>query len=251
MPSNRSPWPMPITIVDVDSPVGHPAPACRRPRPGAERDLLDWFLATALEHVPRGHVLTVFREPRLASGFPDLVIVAWKPSVARGWSTERRKLQPTDLRILHYLSAGGPATADTLRTIFHRALVPALRRLSAARLVREVGRLWHARALSRAFAATRIIAIEAKVSHWNGVLEQACLNTWFASSSYVLVPRIPRGASVPRPASALGVGVLSRDAGDWGSLWSAPAVLPRSYASWLFNDWAWRASHAPSPEPAE
>lgn len=232
-----------VTVLDGHSRPRASSPAFRRPRFGAEHELVDWFLAEALHRGPQGHSVTVFREPRLESGFPDLVIVAWKPSIAQGWSAERLNLRVGDMRLVHYLWANGPCEADRLRWVFPRALMSGLERLLAAGLVRRVGERWAPRAISRTFAATRIIAIEAKMRHWSGAVEQACINTWFASSSYVLVPRVPRGATVPKPARTLGVGVLTQHSNALDTLWSRVDDLPRSYASWLFNDWAWRASH--------
>jgi hypothetical protein len=232
-----------VTVVDAHSRPRPASPTFRRPRSGEEQELLDWFLEQALRRVPRGHAVTVFREPRVESAFPDLVIVAWKPSIARDWSAERLHLRMSDMRLVHYLWAHGPRDLKELRQVFPRSLTAALERVLAADLVRRVGVLWTPRAISRTFAATRIIAIEAKMKHWSGAVEQACLNTWFASSSYVLVPRVPRGATVPTPARMLGVGVLTQHSDALDTLWSRVDDLPRSYASWLFNDWAWRASH--------
>ena len=92
------------------------------------------------------------------------------------------------------------------------------------------------------FAAPKIIAIEAKAGKWKQVLKQARLNTWFASKSYVLVPRASK--EQVGDAQRLGIDVVSPD-GDSINEWpSASTRLPRSYASWIINDLAWRASEA-------
>lgn len=88
-----------------------------------------------------------------------------------------------------------------------------------------------------------MIAVEAKIDEWKAALEQAHLNTWFASESCVLVPRVPRNSELLRTAQELGVRVLARESDQW----DIPDPIrsgPRSYVSWLFNDWAWRAAHS-------
>jgi hypothetical protein len=105
---------------------------------------------------------------------------------------------------------------------------------------------WEPRALSRIFAVRAIIAIEAKISEWRAAVQRVFLNTWFASSSYVLVPHIPRRSNLLNHASSRGVGVLSLE-NSAQKLPVSSSMPPRSYASWLFNEWAWKASRAASP----
>ncbi len=108
-------------------------------------------------------------------------------------------------------------------------------------MIRQVGSSWTPCALRRSFAASKIIAVEAKVGKWSEVLNQALLNTWFASKSYVLVPNLP---SEPQLAAArrLGIGVCSLHDREVREVASESTHLPRSYASWMLNDWAWRSS---------
>jgi hypothetical protein len=113
-------------------------------------------------------------------------------------------------------------------------------RLHDAGLVRAAGSAWFPCAFERAFAATKIIAVEAKIGKWTDVLNQARLNTWFASKSYVLVPRVSERQVLE--AQRLGIGVLSPEQNGIREWSASTAPLPRSYASWVVNDLAWRAS---------
>lgn len=108
-------------------------------------------------------------------------------------------------------------------------------------MVRHVGASWMPCSLRRSFAASKIIAVEAKIGKWAEVLNQALLNTWFASKSYVLVPRLPSGQQLAE-AKRLGIGVCSMDDQGVKEVASESARLPRSYASWVLNDWAWRSA---------
>jgi hypothetical protein len=215
----------------------------RKGKAGPEQELIDWFLEQQIIQVPRGHNVTVFREPRLPSGFPDLVIVIWKQSVARQWTSDRAGLSASDLRLMHFLAKEGPKALEDLRSIFSAAVEECLQRLAEAAMVRSAKGCWQARSLTTTFAASHIIAVEAKIGEWRAALDQAHLNTWFASESCVLVPRVPRNSELLRDARELGVRVFTRD-GDNREIQAPIRSGPRSYVSWLFNDWAWRAAHS-------
>ena len=85
---------MPIAILDSDSAHRSRLDASfRRKRPGPELDLIESFLRAMPLHIPRGCQATVFREPQLESGFPDLVIVVWRVATTREWRPARIALQ--------------------------------------------------------------------------------------------------------------------------------------------------------------
>jgi hypothetical protein len=232
-----------VFVVDAHRSPSTPGLSFRRLKAGPEQDLLDWFLERDLVRVPRGHNVTVFREPRLPSGFPDLVIVIWKDSVARQWNSGRAALTPSDLRLMHFLGNEGSKSTEQLRVFFSAAVERQLERLAEAAMVRSVYGCWQARSLNATFAASHIIAVEAKISEWRAALDQAHLNTWFASESCVLVPRVPRDSGLLREAGELGVRVLAKESDCW-DIQDRSRSKPRSYVSWLFNDWAWRAAFA-------
>jgi hypothetical protein len=232
---------MSVTILDSDSSTDGIGPSFRRFRSGPEQDLIEWFLAELPIRVPAGCRATVFREPRLESGFPDLVAVVWNVRVTREWNSARAEINRGDLRLVHYIHQRGHCRLTELHPVFGRSVNRSIARLEDAEMIRRMSDGWVVRALAHSFAARRIVAIEAKVNEWSVALEQASLNTWFASESYVLVPHIPRGDRLLIAAKSLGIGVWAKSA---KSTLAGPTFcenLPRSYASWLFNEWAWRA----------
>lgn len=228
-----------LTIVDRDSaPEGI---VFRKALPGPERQLVERLItAMPLVHAPDSRV-TVLREPGLESGFPDLVVVVWRYSRTTEWGEPRLALLQDDLRLMHYVFQRRRVVQSELELHFGtRFARSSTERLHGAGLVRSAGQAWFPCALERVFAATKIIAVEAKIGKWADVLSQARLNTWFASKSYVLVPRVSEDQV--RDAQRFGIGVLSPNQ-DGVREWSAStARLPRSYASWVVNDLAWRAS---------
>jgi hypothetical protein len=228
-----------MQIVDALS-SGSRGPSFRRQTSGPENDLIEWFLEQELLHVPPGHRATVFREPRLASGFPDLVIVLWREEITKLWSASRASLVAMDLRVMHLVTSSGPQTTEAIDAIFpgsHRRL----ERLEEAGMVQLREEQWEHRPLELIFAAAQIIAVEAKVRQWRNALAQAHLNTWFASHSCVLIPRVPRNSTLLQDARDLGVTVFAQECTAC-SLDHSQQSFPRSYVSWLFNDWAWRAA---------
>ncbi len=227
------------TIVDRDSaPEGV---VFRRTLRGPEQELVDRFIqAMPLVHAPDSRV-TVLREPGLESGFPDLVIVVWRDARTADWGAERLALVPNDLRLMHYVYQRRRTVHFELEDRFgSRFARCSIERLHGAGLVRRAGQAWFPCAFERTFAATKIIAVEAKIGKWAGVLNQARLNTWFASKSYVLVPRVSK--EQVQEAQQFGIGTLCFEQDEIREWSASTESLPRSYASWVVNDLAWRAS---------
>jgi hypothetical protein len=140
--------------------------------------------------------------------------------------------------------AGG-ADADQIERqlgMDSRTLVRSLERLLAAGLVRWSAKHWVPRSLRTAFAIGSIQAVEAKIKNWADAFQQAEMNRWFASESYVLSPVPQPSGKVVKTSETLGIGIYTMPAD------SAPrrltrarrTPLPACYASWLFNEWIGR-----------
>ena len=229
------------TFLDSNSAPGIVGAQFRKSRPGAEQDLIDAFLHRMPLVVPRGCRVTVFREPRIESGFPDLVLVVWRGGVAENWPHSRASLLPRDLRLMQFIHQAYHVTEQDLKSRMGKRALESLSRLHDANMVRLAGSQWVPMSMSKIYAAERIIAIEAKIRRWSDVLNQASLNTWFASTSLALVPRLPNEWQLCE-AGLRGVGVCSLEESEEQLNTPECSSLPRSYASWLFNEWAWRAS---------
>ena len=117
-----------------------------------------------------------------------------------------------------------------------------LERLRDADLVTYKSGSWRVKSLNEIFAVRRLITIEAKVSAWNQGLHQAFYNTWFASESYLLIPHIPKASRLLDEAERFGIGVVTHDQHlNKSAACARKEQIPKSYASWLFNEWVWRA----------
>jgi hypothetical protein len=221
----------------------------RSRRSGPESDLVDRFVDALPIGTPRDCRTTLFREPRLLSGFPDLVAVTWHVPTTERWTGVRREIATADLRVLQLLVSSGPASEADLARLFGKIPAVSLSRLQAAGLVRKRGGMWASRRLEEAFAVRGIVAFEAKISDWAQAIQQASANRWFASESYVLVPAVPRRGTLFAQAQRAGVGVWV--GGENTPVQQAPSTIdrqPMSFASWLFNEWAWLDA-SPTPRP--
>jgi hypothetical protein len=214
----------------------------RKRTKGSESDMVQEYVKSKiLVDEPRPAKL-VFLEPHVDSAFPDIVIVDFAPEIANQWSPKRARINKFDLRILHYIVSERTVERSQLKMVFPNSSSKSLRRLLEAKLVDYNEGLWQAKPLEEIFAIRRLIAIEAKMKNWQEGLQQAFHNTWFASESYLLLPDLPNTSDLTQQATSFGVGLLAASCSPVQSQLPAKVgQLPKSYASWLFNEWAWQA----------
>ena len=218
----------------------------RRSTDGDEKQLVDAFLADNLTPPPAGQTRFVFVEPRLETGFPDVVLVYLDTEAAKDWTCQRAALGKLEICVLHHIATSGGEQLDRLQFLFPDGLARALKKLQAAGLLRYTRERWRTATPRKLLAVRRIVAIEAKVGAWRPGLDQAFRNRWFASESYLLLPAAPNSPDLNIELRACGVGLLTTDTPLNRPLVRATkGKLPGSYASWLFNEWACNARTAP------
>lgn len=192
--------------------------------------------------------VSLFREPELPTGFPDLVVVV-ASRTSDFVPPARFRVAEHHLKVLHHLSRlGCTALQDVAESLLLRMdrLETIASDLVAAELALIDGRFIEARRVSEIFHARRIVAIEAKMRDWRRAIEQARANTWFASHSLILLPKERFNNRIGAAASEAGIGVLTFD----GTRLAIPVKalerpLPASYGSWLFSEWALRGMAEP------
>ncbi len=215
---------------------------CRTALPGPELTLLQEALKRGLP-IGGGEAI-YFREPRLPTGFPDLVAVYSKQS-SFTLSPSRLKLDVCHLRLLYHIHCVGNASVEGLVNALMwktRDLTTRIVELEESNLVHIRGKNIRPKALNEVFAASKIVALEAKIDHWQKALSQAVANTWFASQSYILLPKGRGALRAATVAQQFGVGVLVFDGLRTTRLVrSSKLDIPSSYGSWLINEWAIRS----------
>jgi len=235
-----------IRFESCDSRIGYQA---RKVTLGPESDLVKAFLDSGLEGKDYSFTsdrMAIFIEPKIESGFPDVVIAKFKPGFYDQWTNARNLLTSDELRMLSFLYSCEGADYNTIRTSMNLNSVVAansIELLFDANLIdrdRE-SRRWRPKPLDQTYGITSLVAIEAKTCNNSEVLEQASLNRWFASESYTLTPVAPTTAFKSRARRA-GVGMVSatRDNRFCRCLSARRFELPSSYASWHFNEWIGR-----------
>ena len=231
--SRRSPDPGSPVLLDAST----AAFSGRSIRSGPESALVDEFLMSLRPRVRAGTQTLAIREARLGSGFPDLLIVEWSMPTWDGRCSLPRPLGREAIRILHFLAVEGPCHPDRLKQLHFRRVAALLSSLEADGLVAHEGKRWRIHRLRQFFLIKRIIAFEAKMSNWTKAIEQASLNRWFATESYVLVPSTVAD-QLDRRAISAGVGIW-RTGMRSPALKAAPSPSrqPVSQASWWLNDY--------------
>lgn len=184
--------------------------------------------------------LAVFVEPRLSSGFPDIVFASYLPSIERTWSSARKLLGTNDLKVLSHLilkgGVGGGHLQSTLKLPEGQTLL-SLERLMDAKLVSYRNKKWTARELRDVFSIDKLVSVEAKINNISKAMEQSLINTWFASHSYALT-----NVSNPQPGtlkafSRQGLGLYCKRKSFQRVIKAPELSLPSSYLSLKFNEW--------------
>lgn len=216
-------------------------------RPGPEADLVLEFVQHVLPKPRDRESSLVFIEPQLERSKPDIVVVYWDPTISVKWPRSRRRLKTIDFRLAQLLNMEGPLVREELRAVFPRDLLPAsLARLERAGIIKPNGRFWQLNDLSEIFAIHHIITYEAKISSTSKALEQAHLNTWFASESHIVTTIKQPSDRILRRAQMQGIGVwVIHNGGPPKRILEAKEHdVPRSYGSWLFNELVWATTTA-------
>jgi hypothetical protein len=211
--------------------------------PGDEYSLVEQFIEYYCHAFVRANKktrLAVFVEPRIESGFPDVVFASYLPSITDNWSDKRESLDVYDLKILSYLCGATEISGAKLISKLgfpEKQTLISLEKLMDAKLIAYRAKSWRVRELRDVFSLTKLIAVEAKINDINKVVEQTHLNTWFASHSYALVNTAnPQGGTV-KTFSRYGLGLYCKGKQFQKIVEARVHGLPSSYLSFRFNEW--------------
>lgn len=210
---------------------------------GSEYELVEQFIEYYRNTFIRNNKktqLAVFVEPRIDSGFPDVVFASYLPSITDNWSEKREALGVFDLKLLSYLCTTKDAVgAKIISTLGfpEKQTLTSLEKLMDANLISYRCRSWRVRGLREVFSLTKLIAVEAKLNDINKVFEQTHLNTRYASQSYALINSAhPQGTTV-KTFKRFGLGLYGKDKQFRCIIEAKPSSLPSSYLSFQFNEW--------------
>lgn len=230
-----------VTILQHSNPdIGYFA---RATTPGDEYELVQNFIdffCSKFEKDTKKHQLMVFIEPRITSGFPDIVFASYLPSIMSNWSDERAKLDTCDLKVLSFIMhTNGCSGASILSSLKlpERQTINSLEKLMDAKMISYRHTQWMPRELRDVFSIVRLVSVEAKINNMGKVAEQSLLNTWFASESYALTNSTRPQQETLRSFRSRGIGLYGKNRSFKKLLEAQEFALPSSYLSFQFNEW--------------
>jgi hypothetical protein len=210
---------------------------------GEEQRLVQSFLEFTLSESKKrlnGTRLLVFLEPRLITGYPDIVIAVYNPKILDSWSTHKKRLRATDLKVLSVIQQVNGIDGLSLKSILRLredSTLYSLETLLAAKLIEYNDKKWKIREFNKYFCINKLIAIEAKVSDFRRVIDQSYINTWFASESYAMIKKREFSSTDLMEVKTRGIGMINARE-NFDLLVSAKQLpLPSSYLSLQFNEW--------------
>lgn len=220
----------------------------RKPTNGPEYQLVNNFIEYKLNRFQNKKnsktALAVFVEPFLETGFPDMVFAEYNPSRFDQWSAGRSRLSVSDLKVFHHILGNRGLEGLEIQKqlgLESKVLLPSIEKLLDAELIERRSNQWQAKPFNKTFGVKKLIAFEAKMNHWADVFNQALLNQWFASESYVLSPVLRSAEKNVNRSEMLGIGIyISRNQVFKKVRPSSVNPVPSSYASLLFNEWIGR-----------
>jgi len=214
---------------------------------GVEYALVEQFIEYYCQMFTRNNKkiqLAVFIEPRIESGFPDVVFASYRPSIINNWSDEREALDIYDLKLLSHLCTTKNALGAKLISklgFSEKQTLTSLEKLMNAKLVLYRERSWRVHDMRDVFSLTKLIAVEAKLNDISKVIEQTHLNTWFASHSYALTNSTKPQNETVRTFSKYGIGLYCKGPQFRKVVEAKQYILPSGYLSFQFNEWIGKA----------
>ena len=206
---------------------------------GAELDFVRSFVELLVGSCCKRDSVALFLEPRIDSGYPDLVQVVYSPGFVERWVPERDLLDDGDLKTLAYLADVGFTSAEAATTALgapERRIVARMERLCCCGMARRTANGWRPAKRANYFGVKSITAFEAKMSAPGAVLRQALMNTRFASASCVLLASKSPTAATRSEFARFGIGL--RAGSSFEELVRAEhRRLPNSYVTLKFNEW--------------
>jgi predicted transcriptional regulator len=212
---------------------------------GPELDLLNSFIEQYVKaYVSRSlkSDIAIYVEPKIDSGYPDLVIAQYNKSFMNNWTPNRSSLTDNDLRILSYLLKTTEASVEDIVATLgfsQRETSKSIEVLSDCRIVIKKANSYRAAKTTSFFGIKKLTAVETKIGSSKEALTQAMQNTRFASHSYALLDSSNPNRNTVKEYEKFGVGIL---AGEKFSEIIKPVKrdLPTSYVALKFNEWIGR-----------
>lgn len=186
--------------------------------------------------------LSIFIEPKIESGYPDIVIVEYKKKKIDKFYKREEFLNNQDLKILFESMRMKRSTVEEIASLLGysncKTVEKSIDKLLAYDLVRinDSGSIISSKDLKDS-AISKIVAIEAKIDKWSEALVQANRNTWFATDSYIMLNKETCNENIIESCKKQGIGIILVNGKISKILKSESKKFPISYGSLLFWEW--------------
>lgn len=217
----------------------------RTSKSGEELDMVNHYV-DYLKHKYRNRKtdIAIFYEPKIETGYPDLVIVEFNSTISQQWKPLRHKLSASDIKILFYIQSKKSTCIDEIVELLgYKSLtvVRSITKLANLNLIRvsKNGTI-HNVALQSYCSVKNIISIEAKIDKWSMAIAQAQKNVWFSSESYILMNRSNCNETIIKQCKMFGIGIILLNGKVKTVLPGEFRRVPVSYMSLMFNEWIMR-----------
>ena len=200
---------------------------------GDELDLVEDFIEYYIHNFLKSNKtnnLAIFVEPKVASGFPDIVFASYSPKILENWSEQRENLETNDLKVLSQLLMTKGSTGSELITRLkmpEKDTIQAIEKLLDAHMIIRDHGLW------------KPVDIK-KIYNIKKVAEQSLINTWFASQSYALTSTSNPQSSTIKKFERQGTGLYCKKRSFRKIVEAKKLASPSSYQSLQFNEWIGR-----------
>ena len=209
---------------------------------GEEFDMVNGFIAYKKETFKEKpeKKLAIFLETKINNAYPDIVFTEYNPFSYEKWNKARSALNLFDMKILHYIYTTRNVTSQKIiknLSIQYKELLTSLEKLIDAILVTRKNGYWvlHNRDI---FGVKKVEAIEAKISKWDKVMQQALINRTFASESFILSKKMKTlNPEIIMKMDEFGIGVYIYNNIEFSKIIPAKKrKFPMNYNSIYFNE---------------
>ena len=189
---------------------------------------------------------TLLQEPFTGLGYTDLVAIIWSKDIFGKWHPDRNKLIVDDIKILHhlYLSKKYKTVLDIKRELgfSEKDISGSILRLNNAGLIKfSKSNKFKALEKNEIFHIKEIISIEAKLKNWRRALEQAFVNSYYASESYILFPEETITDQMLNIYNKTDIGIITFNEEINVIKKAKKNTIPANLNSWLFNEYIGRS----------
>lgn len=188
--------------------------------------------------------MAIFVEPKINNAYPDIVFAEYNPILFEQWNRYRNHLDLSDLKILSIIYDYSSITSEEIvkkLSVKYKGLLLSIEKLYDAQLIDRADGKWGI-VNGSFFGLKKIECVEAKISKWNEVFQQALLNKTFSSESSVLskLKGDPRD-SICTTFNEFGIGIYVYKDYAFSRL-SKPKKknIPMNYNSLIINEWIGR-----------